>query len=141
MPFHYLTARPFDTREKLIYDPAKHTAVNGFESDMKMLLVFDGGEVYSTGELRSQGSATLEPEKLRNNTVQRLVKARKDIGANGLNHIEHILRDIIRRQLSQPGRHYLAVLEDAPESADPGISMSRPGGLHVLLGVMPTREN
>lgn len=135
--FNYATARPYDTREKLVFEPEGNVVVNGFESDLLDLYVVRGDQVLHAKRVAQGQRSALGPVELKEDPVSVLIgeSLRQSRGK-----VQFVQRSFAETMLphahSGPGRYYyIARMARAPDAADPGVGMTRPGQLHFLVGL------
>lgn len=130
--FHYFTARPEQTRERLIYDRDEGTVTNGFEAPIRAVCVLDGAMRLQAGALQPGESAKLEPfdqrEFLNDILSVREQQQMSNLTAMGGPGLDQAARDEKTR--------YVICFETEEPSDEAGTSIKNGTHTRVLHGVM-----
>ncbi|MBN1868770.1 hypothetical protein JW916_15930 [Candidatus Sumerlaeota bacterium] len=144
--FHYFSAMPYTTRERLIYDAETSEVGNGFELPIRALALFDGGSVFVAGaippggkahlepvdtraESRSSGSAPLVPGLEEVATLCGLDEAEKTFGFSEMQPLYGPIRE-------RGGTQYAIVFDGNLLSVQQGVRIRGDRNLCVLFGLM-----
>lgn len=140
--FDYFTAAPRQTREKMILDLAKGEAANGFETEIAAFAVVADGVLWkSQGPIAPGGRGELT--RSNGPTKVKSAKTLLDAISGDLTDDERsFIQDQVFTQTPEVDKEtepvYLAVLEGAPEAAEPGVSINAGKEIHLLLGFAAT---
>jgi hypothetical protein len=142
--FHYFTLTPFQSKERLIYDPKAKTIVNGFEKAMEHVVLEDDGRYFSASRVASNEKAVLQPldpnripANADDTTGQSLPPILRLLGEQALDIEERNQLNAFPKSaaasLEIPGIHYAAVLRENFDGIEPGIAIRDGKRCNILV--------
>lgn len=136
--FQYFTARPIQTRERLEYDRAAGTVLNGHAGDLRGLLLRDGGRLLWARTAPSGRKVALEEVSEPTARLSGLF-AERALAPKDRPYWDHM------RSFTQPiledtaAPVYLALLGRDPEALEQGAPIRGGGRCNVLVGILEER--
>ena len=135
VPFHYFTAMPGTTRERLVVDEAAKSVTNGFEAPLEGVVVVHGKKVYSAGKIAPGGRAALAE------------LSDEEAGRVWTRHLDERESDYIQRAdylykpvTEAPGGYYAVVFSEGQATEQPGVRIKSGKERHVLFGTLGAQK-
>ena len=137
VPFLYRTMRPFQTREKLIYEPDKREVVNGLEVGIERMLLLDGEQIWEARGLAPGQRGKLTPVDGQPDWEHMEALYLRQLRAEGA--LDESTWTTMRNKfnaaaLNWRGPIYLARLSGPPDTTETGVELSGSDQEHHLLG-------
>ncbi|MGI8906335.1 MAG: hypothetical protein ACR2IE_07585 [Candidatus Sumerlaeaceae bacterium] len=143
--FHYFTASPFHTRERLIWDPQASTVINGFEKALEGVIVETGGRYFAGGKVPAGGKVTLSPVSgsdvpamgagmTYDDRIVRLL-AQRVMSADERRVIEERMSGFAAAVMKVPGAHYAVLMTQNPSYIETGVTIDALRNCNVLVGL------
>lgn len=135
--FHYVTARSFTSREKLIWEKQQQAVVNGFGVSITRLILFDNHNTWKAENIAPGGRAELSPGESLASFDQANLRTLL-IGFFEQHQIdERFLSTLLNDMRKDPARPcYLILAEEPPAKIEPGIEMNQLGAYYLIFGIM-----
>jgi|GEM_PF-5820539 len=135
--FHYFTAAPFRTRERLIYDPEEKSVTNGFEKKIEGVFIKHDIGYFAAGDLSPGEKKELEFISETGGSSQKMIYS---FNERFLNDTEakfcQSSMDIITRPLAKEERiKYIVRFKDNIDSVEQGIKIKSNNNCCILLGL------
>jgi hypothetical protein len=144
--FHYFTATPFQTRERLIYDPKDQSVINGFEKPVESVVVENDGKFLVGGRVPAGGKITLSqadaseiPAREGNSQPDtRLVTllAQRSLSADERRVVQERLVAFSAAATQKPGTHYAVLMVQNPAYVQTGVRIDAQRNANLLVGVI-----
>jgi hypothetical protein len=140
--FLYFTGIPQKTREKLLFDAASNTVINGFESGIKKLVVVHNGRILTAEGLASGQKTSLtvfhEADVSVNNAILRALQPVFTPSENQFiqGSMAFYLNTITRNHVA----FYVLVFDEPPATCIDGVGIREGGQCHILLGTFESAE-
>jgi len=127
--FHFFTAMPFQTRERLVYDPGDNTVTNGFETAVKDVFIRDGARILTAAELLPG-----EKKKLEQSTEKEIMPAFVDtLEKEEKVYYKSYMIEFATGWISRNQLDYIFRFDGKTSSIQSGTSI-RGRGCHILVG-------
>ncbi|MBD3265802.1 hypothetical protein GF373_03965 [bacterium] len=143
--FHYYTNTPFKTRERLLYDSAENVVGNGFEHSFQKLAIYHAKSIYEASDIVAGGKAQLkqkeytELSQVKTDTSKPIYLLNCFYDSLSVQEFEYFKRyllpyiDIMYEHYPDEV-FYLALLEEAPASTQPGLETNPENQRHLFFG-------
>lgn len=147
--FQYMTLHHHQTREKLVYDKAAQSVLNGFEKPIESLMVCDGNAFLAAHNIAPGTKAKLERVKPPTEAVaankkpedgQDPVRLATFVSIAGLskreaNYLDHRMGDVASPKLREDSFcYYASIRELQPAITQPGLTFNKGGSCQILIG-------
>ena len=130
--FHYFTAWPFKTREKLVFDSSEKAVTNGFENAIQGLIIRQDGTLYQAEDISPGEKKKLTPIKQRNLKAAFsnffLDSKEKNYWSRGF---DVLTTPLFKREAVR----YILRFRDPPSSIETGTAVKSKRNCYILIGI------
>jgi hypothetical protein len=132
--FHYFTATPEKTRERLIFDADMKTAINGFENPIRFLAVYKDGKLYSAENIVKGGKADLKEDRPDVELVEYFLRRCVQLDSSEVKYFKNHFLAFLTYFVKETGPRYVALMDGRASRSDAGTTIATGKYCHILAG-------